>query len=99
MYDCGELQRFNFCVIFRSEISFVYRLARTTFLSQPVFIFNAKTFNKSVNALRVAEPLLTIDRCIDRLLNTNENYKSLCGNLYNHMKEYLEKARSREHFI
>ncbi len=26
----------------------MYRLARTNFLSQPVFIFNAKTFNKSV---------------------------------------------------
>jgi hypothetical protein len=30
------------------DLSFVYQLARTTFLSQPVFIFNAKTFNKSV---------------------------------------------------
>jgi hypothetical protein len=29
-------------------MGFVYRLAHTTFLSQPVFIFNAKTFNKSV---------------------------------------------------
>ncbi len=51
------------------------------------------------NALRVAEPLLTIDRCIDRLLNTTENYGSICGDLYNHMREWLEKARRREHFI
>ncbi len=48
MYDWGEPQRFKFCVIFRGEKGFVYRLERTTFLSQPIFIFNAKTFNKSV---------------------------------------------------
>ena len=48
MYDWGEHQRFKFCIIFSGEIGFVYRLARTTFLSEPVFIFNAKTFNKSV---------------------------------------------------
>ena len=48
MYDWGDPQRFKFCVIFGGEIGFMYRLARTTFLSQPVFIFNAKTFNISV---------------------------------------------------
>jgi hypothetical protein len=48
VYDWGEPQRFKFCVIFRGEMGFVYRFARTTFLSQPVFIFNAKTFNKSI---------------------------------------------------
>jgi hypothetical protein len=33
----------------------VYRLARTTFLSRPVFIFNAKTYNKSVFFIRRME--------------------------------------------
>ncbi len=48
MHDWGEPQKFEFCVIFRGEIDFVYLLALTTLLSPPIFIFNAKTFNKSV---------------------------------------------------
>ncbi len=67
MYDWGEPQRFKFCVIFRGKMGFVYRLARTTFLSQPVFIFNSKTSNKSVFFARnfdrnTIEKLLQIDK-------------------------------------
>ena len=48
---------------------------------------------------RIANPSLSIEECLGDILAPENDYSTQCQNFYTNMRNWLERARNKEHFI